>query len=174
MKCFIQPFWAARLKKAFTLVEVVIAMAVTTFCIIILLGLLPVGINTALSSRRETRAAYMAEQVVGDLRSSSFTNASIISTNSGSLAVLTSFGLATNATCVLTCDGADNVLATATATQYTNGVSGNGANYLVQITVLPTTLTNLSSVSVEVSAPAQAALTSRTRFGFQTMIGNRQ
>ena len=175
MKRFIQPYRAARRKNAFTLVEVVIALAVTTFCIFVLLGLLPVGVNTAQNSRRETRAAYLAEQIVSDLRSSSFTNSTIVCLTNGGLAALpSSFNLATASTNCLACDGADNVLATATATQYANGVSGASVDYLVQVTVLPTALTNLSSVSVEVSAPAQAALTARSRFSFQTMIGNRQ
>jgi uncharacterized protein (TIGR02598 family) len=174
MKRFIQPFRAARCRNAFTLIEVVIALAVTTFCILILLGMLPVGVNTAQSSRRETRAAYLAEQIVGDLRSSPFTNSTIVCLTNGALAPLPSFSLATNGTCVLACDGEDNILAMSTPGFYTNGIGGTSASYLVQVTVQTNAIPDLSSVSVEVSAPAQAALIARSRFGFQTTIGNRQ
>ena len=57
---------------------------------------------------------------------------------------------------------------------YTNGIGGGSANYLVQVTVQTNAIPNLSSISVEVSTPAQGALGSRSRFGFLTMIGNRQ
>jgi len=181
MKRFIPPFRAARRKNAsFSLVEIVVALAVTTVGIVAMLSLLPVGVNTALESRRETRTAYLAEQIVSDLRSSSFTNAAILTNNgSGALGVATNFNLGLASTNYLACDGAENVLSTATAAQYANGFSGASADYLVQITVVPTTLTNLSSVylssvSVEVSVPAQAVLSARSRYGFQTMIGNRQ
>jgi len=174
MKRFIPDFRAARGRNAFTLIEVVIAMAVTIFCVITLLALLPVGINTAQKSRAETRASYLAEQVVSDLRSSSFNNATIVCQTGGGLAALTSFGLNTNAVCVLTCDGADNILAMSTPSAYTNGIGGGSANYLVQVTVQTNAIPNLSSISVEVSTPAQGALGSRSRFGFLTMIGNRQ
>jgi hypothetical protein len=147
---------------------------VTAFCILIMLALLPVGANAAVGSRREMRASYLAEQIVSDLRNSSFTNASVLYPNAGALSVLTSFGLQTNGTYAVTCDAGENVLAATTAVNYTNGVNAGGANYLVQIAVLTNAIPNLSSVSVEVSAPAQSKLTSRTRYGFQTMIGNRQ
>jgi uncharacterized protein (TIGR02598 family) len=172
--CVMQPLGAVNRRKAFTLVEVVIALAVTTFCILVLLGLLPVGVRTAQQSRGETRAAYLAEQVVSDLRSSPFTNSTILCLTGGVLANLPSFSMATNATCVMTCDGADNVLAISTPALYTNGIAGGSANYLVQVTVQTNAIPNLSTVSVEVSTPAQAVLGARSRFGFQTMIGNRQ
>lgn len=174
MKCFIPPYRAASRRNAFSLVEIVIALAVTTFCIIILFSLLPVGVNTALESRRETRSSYLAEQIVSDLRSSSFTNATILCQTNGTLAPLTPFSLAVATTNCVSCDGGDNVLYQIASSQYAAGVSDPSANYLVQVAVTPTAITNLSSVSVEVSAPAQGALTSRTRYDFQTMIGNRQ
>lgn len=175
---FITRFGAANRKNAFSLVEVVIAMAVTSFGIVTILSLMPIGVHTALESRGQTRAAYLAEQIVSDLRSSSFTNASILyvdtNTPDAPLTALTSFSLGASSTNCLQCDGANNVLATATSAQYTAGVSSADVNYLVQITVTPSVIDNLSTVSVEISTPAQAALTVRSRFGFQTMIGNRQ
>jgi len=174
MSCFIQPFRVTRGRSAFTLVEVVIALGVTTFCIMVLLALLPVAVSTAQKSRGETRAAYLAEQIVSDLRSSSFANATIVSLTNGTLATLPAFGLATNSTYCVACDGANDVLATAAASQYASGDTSAGVDYLVQVTVVPTNLTNLAAVAVEVSAPAQAALGARMRYDFKTRIGNRQ
>jgi len=155
-------------------VEVVIAMAVTAFCLIVLIGMLPVGLTSARESRRETRAAYVAEQVASDLRASFFTNATILCQTNGALEPLVSFSLAETSTNCVTCDAQGNVLAAVPANQYASPVIGTSANYLVQVTVEPTGLTNLSTVFVEVSAPAQGALSARSRYGFETMIGNRQ
>ncbi len=175
MKRFIPPHRAASRKNAFSLVEVVIALAVTTFCIITLFSLLPIGVNTALESRRETRATYVAQQLVSDLRSSSFTNAAFLCMTNGELTPLTpSFSMVDAETNCVSCDGADNVLYGVSSSQYASGVFDPNANYLVQVAVVPASITNLSYVYVEVSGPAQAALASRTRYDFQTMIGNRQ
>ena len=174
MKRFTPSYLAARRKNAFSLVEVVIAMGVTTFCLITMLGLLPIGAGIALESRRETRAAYLAQQILGDLRSSSFTEATILCQTNGTLVALPSFSLADATTNCVTCDGDNNVLYQATANQYASGVSDTSANYLVQVTVQPSSLNNLSTISVEVSAPAQAPLSARSRYAFQTMIGNMQ
>jgi len=173
MKRLMQSFPGAGSNYAFTLIEVVIALGVTTFCLITLLALLPVGVNTAVKSRGETRAGYLAEQIVSDLRSSPFNNATILSLNGGTLTPLASISMATGSTNTLTCDAGDNVLGI-DAAPYASPVTSAGANFLVQVIVTPATLPNLSTVSVEVSAPAQAPLSSRTRYGFQTMIGNRQ
>jgi type II secretory pathway pseudopilin PulG len=180
---FVTPIRAARAKNAFSLVEIVIAIGVATFALVTILSLLPVGLRTAQQSRNQSRAAYLAEQIVSDLRSSSFNNASILSPNTAvpgspltalSATINLAAAPATTNFLYLQCDGQNNVLATATASQYANGVSTANVNYLVQIGASSAPITNLSTVSVEVSAPAQGALTSRSRYGFQTMIGNRQ
>jgi uncharacterized protein (TIGR02598 family) len=167
-----------RRKKAFSLVEIVIAIAVTTFCIATIVTLLPVGLHTALNSRSQTRAAYLAEQIISDLRSSSFTNAAVLypnPLNGNALSALTSIDLSKASTNYLICDNGNNVLSSpATSNQYAMGITDTAGNYLVQITVVPAALAKISSVSVEISTPAQAALNSRLRYGFQTMIGNRQ
>jgi uncharacterized protein (TIGR02598 family) len=169
-------FFAVGRQNAFSLIEIVIAIAVASFCLVTILSLLPVGLHTAQVSRNQTRAAYVAEEIVGDLRSAPFTQAKILYEKSdGTLGTLASFTMTTPSTNYLACDGADNIVATVTAAQYSSGVGSAGTNFLAQVTVAPSILTtNLATVSVEVSTPAQSALSSRSRFGFQTMIGNRQ
>lgn len=175
MNRFAPPLRVARRETAFSLVELVIALAVAAFSITTIVSLFPVGLNAALESRRQTRAAYLAEQVIGDLRSSSFTNATIVyRENDGTLASLASFNLAVATTNFLTCDGENNVLSAATSDEYASGVKNTSASYLVQVTAEPMAINGLSKVSVEISVPAQAPLVSRSRYGFQTMIGNRR
>lgn len=59
---------------AFSLVEVTLALGVATFCLIAILGLLPVGINSNQASIEQTAAASLARALVADLRATPKTN----------------------------------------------------------------------------------------------------
>jgi uncharacterized protein (TIGR02598 family) len=170
---------ASDCKRAFTLVEVVLAMAITAFCVVTIFALLPIGLNTAQSSRRDTRAAYLAQQIIGDIRSSSFTNAVILSRASDNsltpLPMSAPLNLSTPSTNYLAGSEQDDVLSTpVSAAQYGSGLNTAGVDYLIQLSVLPTSLTNLTQVTVEVSSPAQGVLGVRSRYSFETMIANKQ
>jgi len=52
----------------FSLVEVTLALAVTTFCLVVIFGLLPVGINSNQNSIQQTAAANLARTIISDLR----------------------------------------------------------------------------------------------------------
>ena len=49
---------AQRTSAAFTLVEVALAMGVASFCLIAVLGLVPLGIDTNRAARRPARDAH--------------------------------------------------------------------------------------------------------------------
>jgi uncharacterized protein (TIGR02598 family) len=59
---------ARRADEAFSLVEVVVALGIATFCLLALLGLLSVGSINNSSSLDQTTATSLAEAVVSDLR----------------------------------------------------------------------------------------------------------
>lgn len=54
---------------AFSLTEVVLALGISAFCLLVLLGLLPVGLNSNQSSREETSALNIASRMIADLQS---------------------------------------------------------------------------------------------------------
>ncbi len=60
--------WAGG-RRAFTLVEVVLAIGVLSFCLITLLGLLGVGLGNGLKSNDDTVLASMAWEAANNLRS---------------------------------------------------------------------------------------------------------
>jgi uncharacterized protein (TIGR02598 family) len=68
-----RPLLSARLRqrsqKAFSLVELTLAMGVSSFCLMSLLGVLPVGLETNHNSNEKTAAASLASSIVTDLRS---------------------------------------------------------------------------------------------------------
>jgi len=55
-------------ESAFSLVEVVLALAVAAFSLVTVFGLLPVGINSNQNSIRQTAAANFAKSIIADLR----------------------------------------------------------------------------------------------------------
>jgi type II secretory pathway pseudopilin PulG len=56
----------ARCPKAFSLVEVVLALGVATFAILVIVALLPVGIKSTKDSLDETGAVNVLSQVIAD------------------------------------------------------------------------------------------------------------
>ena len=56
-------------QRAFSLVEVVLALGVISFAIVAILGVLPVGLSTSHSAQDDTRAAHIAQSILGTLTS---------------------------------------------------------------------------------------------------------
>ena len=66
--------------RAFSLVEVVLALGVISFAIVAILGVIPTGLQTSHSSQDETRATQIAQDILGSIASqaqSQYPNATI-------------------------------------------------------------------------------------------------
>ena len=63
--------------QAFTLVEVALALAITTFGIVAVLGLLPGGLTAARNAADSTITATIVQDMFSTLRQQSFTNTSV-------------------------------------------------------------------------------------------------
>jgi len=59
---------------AFSLVEVILALGIATFCLVGLFGLLPLGLNTSQSAIGETNASGILSAIAADLRATPSTN----------------------------------------------------------------------------------------------------
>ena len=55
-------------KSGFSLIEVTLALGVAAFCLVTILGLLPVGLKTQQEGSQQTRANAIISQIVADLR----------------------------------------------------------------------------------------------------------
>ena len=60
--------------RAFSLVEIVLALAIISFAIVGIMGLFPVAMKSAQESQTETRAALIARQIFSDLKTFPGTN----------------------------------------------------------------------------------------------------
>jgi Tfp pilus assembly protein PilV len=59
----------AHTRSAFTLIEVTLSLGVTAFCLLSILGLLPVGLNSNQATIEQTAGANILTTVAADLRS---------------------------------------------------------------------------------------------------------
>jgi len=59
-------------KQAFSLIEVVLAIGITSFALLATIGLLPVGLNTLRESNTQTAVANISHQIRGELQQISF------------------------------------------------------------------------------------------------------
>src|SRR3954451_24442826 len=55
--------------RAFSLVEVVLALGVVSFAIVAILGVIPVGLRTGHSAQDQTRSAQIAQDILASLAS---------------------------------------------------------------------------------------------------------
>ena len=62
------PSARAMFRRAFTLVEVTLALGIAVFCLVVIFGLLNVGINTGSASVEQTNATDILSAVAADLR----------------------------------------------------------------------------------------------------------
>ncbi len=55
-------------RRGFSMIEVVMALGVAAFCLVILMALLPVGINSDKATSQQTIASHLADAAMADLR----------------------------------------------------------------------------------------------------------
>jgi uncharacterized protein (TIGR02598 family) len=60
--------YSLRTAAAFSLVEVTLALGVAAFCLVAIIGVLPVGLKTQQAGTQQTTANAIISQILGDLR----------------------------------------------------------------------------------------------------------
>lgn len=60
-------------RGGFSLVEMVLAVGIAAFCLVVMLGLIPTGLNANKDSSGETAAANISRNIVSDLRATAKT-----------------------------------------------------------------------------------------------------
>lgn len=151
--------------SAFSLIEVVLALAVIAFAITGIMGLFPVALKSAQESQRETRATFIAQQIFNDLKASPRTNL-LIATGTNLLAP-TSF--------VDPRPSFTNAWSNTVSFNLSGEPIGAGTNanaiYLASVSSTPNIPTSgLARVQVDVETPAQAAPANRSKYTFVTLM----
>lgn len=106
---------SANRSKAFSLVEVTIALGIASFCLVVTFALLPVGMTTNRDSIEQTTAASLSSSIVADLRGTPNTGAANTSPRYG-IAFPAPGTASQNTSFFINTDGSTNNLSMATGT----------------------------------------------------------
>lgn len=149
--------------SGFSLVEMALALAVISFALVGIMGLLPVALQSAQDSQRETRAAFIAQQIFNDLQSLPGTN-TFLASNTNSPPGGIWLGLSTNST--------NQISYSEEGLPISSGPSSpTNAVYFARIHVFANKPTNgLSSVQTIVETPANAPANRRVGYTFVTVM----
>jgi hypothetical protein len=156
-------------QDAFSLVEVVFALGVATFCLLPILALLPIGLTTNQNTLRDTTAAGLAVAVTDDLRATPAATVNSYSPRYG-LVVPPAGGLPFTNTVYLTEDSSVPTPA--------SQPSATQATYLATVVVTPSVLGTLNAATARIliTWPAQAhqvagSIPTNYMGSFETVIG---
>lgn len=150
-----------RVRKAFSLVEIVLALGIISFALVGIMGLFPVAMKSAQESQRETRAAQIAQQVFNDLRGTPATNA-LLAMDTDLTAAQLRLNFSNSSSNVIFYSQEGRVLGT--------NATGD-AIYRVEVVVAPNDPMNgLSRVQTRLSIPANAPSASQSHYSFVTLM----
>ncbi len=159
-------------EKAFSLIEIVLALGVIAFALVGIMGLFPVAMKSAQESQRETRATLIAQQIFADLRVASGTNRMLVHGASAGTpsALTTNFNLSQNTNAFLAYDADGQGLALpVSASDFSSSVPA--ATFLASIAADTNTgVSNLTRVQATIEAPASAPSTNRSKYTFVTLM----
>ncbi len=158
---FPQPLPRPRGGSGFTLIEVLLGLGVMTFCLVVVIGLIPIGLETNKESRDETDAMSLVQMIAADYRAAGIsTNASPLfglpALTGLTVGISSNFWVANDAVTLtnrtaakFTVDYAVNCPATGSAAPYTVGVTvtwtGNSTNGPTQVSTVFAVPQNVSS-----------------------------
>jgi len=166
----------------FSLIEVVIAIAIIAVALVGLLGLFPVAIDAATNSQRETQSALIARQIYTDLDARSDTKRLlIVSTNSVSSdeadLKAEEVDLTKPSTVSLAYSSDGQPLGKISDGDFNSGKKDAG--FLAQVKVIPqkavpngtnSTVLDMSRIEVTVQAPGVAAEKTRKKYNFVSIF----
>ncbi len=151
----------------------VLALGVISFALVGIMGLFPVAMRSAQESQRETKAAFIAQQIFGDLKSLPGSRTMLVrGPTVANASSRISVDLSTASTHVLAYDDkgeglTDNVQ----ADSFANALNLPDAAYLAQVVVTPDVpAAGLSRVQARIEAPPGAPSTNRSRYTFVTVL----
>jgi len=156
----------SRSVKAFSLIEVLVAIGIVSFAVVAIVGMLPIALNTARDSMLETDAAVIAQRVFAELQAGTGTNRPVsINVNGDTKEII----LSSDGTNYLAFGEACEVRSSPTSEA---PITESGVSFLGVVSVSTNTgIFHLSRVEVSITSPASAQASSRTTNTFVTLMG---
>lgn len=163
--------------EGFSLIEIVLALAVVSFAIVGIMGLFPVAMKSAQESQRETRAAQIARQIFDEIQSLPPSNTALIRGPSITNVAyrITGINIANGSTNILGYNEQGNGLSNSiTPTEFLNPISVPDIFFVAKVAIVPQAPpSKLSRLQVDVEAPATATSSNRSRYTFVTQLDQR-
>jgi len=159
----------------FSLVEVTLALGVMAFALVGIMAMFPMAMQAARESQQETRATFIAQAIFSDLSAGTNAAGRILATgtNFSSAQDRTNINLATPQKILIGYDEDGLPVGTDSASGFSNSIANPRWVYATQVSISTNGLIDgLSRVEVEVTAPAAAPLTNRSRYPFITLLRN--
>ena len=156
----------SRSVKAFSLIEVLVAIGIVSFAVVAIVGMLPIALNTAKDSMLETDAAVIAQRVFAELQASTGTNRPVsINAHGDTMEV----DLSSDGTNFLAFGDACEARSSPTSEA---PITDTEVSFLGVVSVSTNTgIFHLSRVEVSITSPASAPASSRTTNTFMTLMG---
>ena len=156
----------SRSVKAFSLIEVLLAIGIVSFAVVAIVGMLPIALNTAKDSMLDTDATTIAQRVFAELQAGTGPNRSVSINANGDTKLIDLSSDETNYFAFKsTCEVKNSLTSEAP-------IPDAEAQFLGHVSVSTNTgISNLSRVEVSISSPASAPGSCRTTNTFTTLMG---
>jgi uncharacterized protein (TIGR02598 family) len=154
----------------FSLVEAALSLAILSFAIVAIIGLLPVALQTSRESSAETRATLIARRIVAEIQSLPATNISLVRAPSvtNAYARISGLDLSKASSSFLLYDEQGEGM---TNQDFGHGITATGAYFIAEVRLTPNfPRPGIAHVQAIVEAPASAPSTRRCSFAFVTYM----
>jgi uncharacterized protein (TIGR02598 family) len=161
----------------FSLVEAALSLAIFSFAIVAIIGLFPVGLQTARESSAEARATLIARRIIDEIQSLPATNISLVRgvsiTNAHTR--ISDLDLSRASTSVLLYDEQGEGMTNQVAAQnFYDGITAPNAYLVAEVRLTPDfPRPGIAHVQAIVEAPASAPSSRRSCFAFVTYLNQR-
>ena len=156
----------SRSVKAFSLIEVLLAIGIVSFAVVAIVGMLPIALNTAQDSMLDTDAAIITQRVFAELQAGTGTNRPV---SINALGDTKEIDLSSDGTNYLAFGDAGGVQSSPTSEA---PITDTGVSFLGVVSVSTNTgIFHLSRVEVAITSPAAAPASSRKTNAFVTLMG---
>lgn len=161
--------------RAFSLVEVTLALGIIAFALVGIMALFPVAMRSAKESQEETKATFIAKEIFAGFTSPQAAQGqAFLVTGENFLTQRQPVGLRQGSTNVVGYNQDGRPVGMAPSTSFAQSLPDPGWFFAVRVSVQPDDPSpGVSRVEVLITTPPAAALTNRSAYPFVSLVRNR-
>jgi uncharacterized protein (TIGR02598 family) len=162
-------------QAGFSLVEVTLALGVMAFALVGIMAMFPIAMQAGRESQQETRATFIAQAIFSELSAGTNATNRVLLTRiePAGNRLTTNVNLANPASFAIMFDADGIPAGQRSVAEFSNSLSSPEWVYATKVSISTNGLiAGLSRIEVEVTAPAAAPLTNRSRYPYITLLRN--